>query len=268
MLTRLNSLWVGNRLGYLEQLCLRSAVSLGHPFTLYSYMPDQLVDVPPGVDVADAADIMPEDRLLRYSDTGSVQLGANFWRCWLLEKGVGYWVDMDLIFLRPLDFEQSYVFGWEYENWINNALLWAPADSPFVRDLIDIPKPNRRPPWYGPRRSLAFYWQRFRKGRIGLEDMPWGTYSSGLVTYLVKKHKLTRCALPPHVFYPVRWKDARTLYDPAAVVEAMLHQETRTVHMWNSRLVGLSDKPPPDGSYVDVQCRLHGVDVEAALEAH
>src|SRR5690242_2392198 len=100
MLERLNSLWVGERLGYIEQLCIASAMVAGHPFTLYSYTPDIIENVPDGVEIRDAREIMPEERLVRYADSGAIQLGANFFRYELLLKGAGYWVDMDFCFLR------------------------------------------------------------------------------------------------------------------------------------------------------------------------
>jgi hypothetical protein len=220
-LVQFNSLWVGPPLGYLERLCLASAAAAGHQFTLWSYDPEKLEGVPPGTDLRDAAEVLPKNRLLRYRDNGSVQLGANLWRIELLAQGRGCWVDMDFIFLKPFDFD-DYIFGWEYENWINNAVLFAPKNSPMVADLQAIPQPNRCPPWYGPRNKLKFYWRRFREGHIGLEDLPWGTFSAGLVTYVVKRNKLQRHAQKPEVFYPVRWKDARSLYESAAVVEAMI----------------------------------------------
>ena len=49
----LHSLWIGPRLGYLEQLCIRSAHALGHPFTLWCYAPRELVGVPAGTIVRD-----------------------------------------------------------------------------------------------------------------------------------------------------------------------------------------------------------------------
>jgi hypothetical protein len=260
MLERLNSLWVGDRLGYIERLCLTSALAVGHPFTLYSYTPDALRDVPKGVELCDARDVMPEEKLVRYSDSGAVQLGANFFRYALLMKGLGYWVDMDFCFLKPLDFNIPYVFGWEYENWINNALLRIPAQSKMVHDLCNIPQTNRRPPWYGPKSTLRYYWNRLTKGDIRVQDLPWGTFSAGMVTYLAKKHGVAEQAQGPAVFYPVRWKDARALFGPTELVDQMITPETRAVHMWYSRLVGLVDKPPPRDSFIDVLCRKYGIE--------
>jgi hypothetical protein len=205
---------------------------------------------------------MPRERLLTYADSGSVALGANLWRYELLAKGLGYWVDMDFYFIRPLDYTAEHVFCWEYEGWINNALLRAPADSAFVRDLTTIPQPNVCPPWYGPRRRLGFYWQRLTKGHMGLEHYPWGTFSSGLVTHSVRKNELQPYALSPDHFYPVRWKDARMLYGPVDELEALLSEETRAVHMWHSRLVGLKEKPPEPGTYMHKICTRLGIDTD------
>lgn len=257
----INSLWVGERLGFIERLCVQSALATGHGFRLFSYEPDKLKSVPTGVELRDAADIMPREKLISYADTGSVALGANFWRYHLLSKGFSPWCDMDLLFLRHFP-NDDYVFGWEHAGWINNAVMAAPADSPFVRDLLDVPTPNKRPPWFGPRRSLLFHLRRFREGYLGFEDMPWGTYSSGLVTYLVKKHRLTRTAKAPAAFYPVTWADAHTLYGPAERVERLIKPETIAVHLWHSRLGDLRLRPPPEESYIGKMAKKLGVEFE------
>lgn len=255
----LHSLWVGSTLGYLERLCLASAADVGHELTVWSYEPSRLEGVPSGTVVRDAAEVMPYDKLLRYRDSGSVALGANLWRVELLAAGLGCWVDMDLIFLRPLDFGTPYIFGWEYEKRINNSVMYAPKESPAVNDLQNLPQPNKRPPWYGPRKSLEFYWQRLRQGRLEIEDYPWGTFSAGLLTHVIKKHDLETFVQPPEVFYPIRWAEARSLYGPAEKVEEKLSPSTRTVHMWNSRLVGLKEEPPTEGSYIKKLCQQFDV---------
>ena len=260
MLERLNSLWVGDHLGYIEQLCLASALAVGHRFTLYSYSPDTLRGVPEGIDLRDAREVMPEDKLVRYSDSGAIQLGANFFRYALLAKNLGYWVDMDFCFLKALDFEESYVFGLEYENWINNALLRIPSQSAMASDRCNIPQTNRRPPWYGPKRTALYYWARLTKGDVRVQDLPWGTFSSGMVTFLAKKHGVAEQAQSPAVFYPVRWKDARALFGPAEIIEKMITPKTHAVHMWYSRLIGLVDKPPPRDSFIDTLCKKYGIE--------
>ena len=103
-LQKLNSLWVGNKLGYLERLCLVSGLATGHEFTLWSYEPEKLEGVPVGIELRDAAEVMPRERLLTYADSGSVALGANFGATNCLQRDFGYWVDMDFYFLQPTRF--------------------------------------------------------------------------------------------------------------------------------------------------------------------
>lgn len=257
----LNSLWVGDGLSYLERLCLQSAMHHGHQFRVFSYAPKLLRGVPAGIEVRDAAEVMPKDKLISYAECpNGVALGANLWRYHMLAKGLGFWCDLDFVFLRPFDFAQPYVFGWELEGWINNAVMFAPSESDFVQDLFKFTQPNVRPPWFGPKRSAQFYWKRWRNGYLGLEHMPWGTYSAGLVTHLVKKRKLQRFAVDPRVFYPVRWSEARLVYDAAHRVNSKLTEETRAVHLWHSKLGHLVSSPPPEGSWIKEQCDRYGVE--------
>lgn len=258
-----NSLWVGPRLKYLERLCLQSAVACGHHFVLWSYEPDRLKDVPAGVELRDAAEVMPRDRMASYSGNGYVSLGANLWRYEMLAQDLGFWVDMDLIFLKPFDFAQPYVFGWQSHGLVNNAVIGAPADSPLVADLRALPRPNRRPPWFGVGKSTAFYWKRLTQGEVGLGDFPWATFGPGLLTYAVKKNKLGGFVQGEDVFYPLGWSDATDLYGPADLVERRVTARTHAVHMWHARLAGLRDAPPPPGSYLDIMCERLGVNTDA-----
>src|SRR3546814_4621693 len=74
---------------------------------------------------------------MRISDWSSDVCSSdlNLWRIELLAKGLGCWVDMDFIFLRPVTAATPYLFGLEHEGWINNAVVHAPADSALVVDL-------------------------------------------------------------------------------------------------------------------------------------
>ena len=202
---------------------------------------------------------MPEANLIAYANSGSYALGSNFFRYELLARGLGYWVDMDFYFLKELDFQDAYVFGWEHEHSINCAVLLLPFNSEMVSDLRDITRTNRCPPWFGPKRRASYYWNRVIKGTTGAQNLPWGTYGPGLVTYLARKYDVAKMAKPRSIFYPVRYQDARLLYGPAEVIEGMITPETKAVHMWHSKLFDLHDKPPPPGSYMDVVCRKHDI---------
>lgn len=260
----LNSLWVGPKLGYLEQLCLRSALAAGHQFRLFSYAPDELSGAPPGVEVRNAAEVMGEEKLLFSSESGFVALDSDFWRYRLLQKGMGLWVDMDVIFLRPLELQDGFLFGWQDSATINNAVLGAPMDSAFVADLVGLPQPNHCPPWFGPKRRAQYMLRRLIRGDIGLADLPWGTYGPELVTYLVRKHGLEQFAQPSEVLYPIPWQQASILYDQARVARTYLTTNTRAIHMWHGRLGQLASRAPPAGSFIAEMCERFGVETSVA----
>lgn len=266
MLDRLNSLWIGEQLGYLERLTIISALAVGHPFTLYSYTKKKLSGVPSGVEVRDANEVVRYTELAHFFDGGWAALGTDFFRYAMQAMELGYWVDLDLYFVRPLDFQDEYVFGWEHETSINGAVLRLPAKSAMVRELCDIGHVDWRPPFYGPRKTAIFYWRRLTEGHIGAENYRWGTFGPMVLTYLAKKHGLRGRAQQRSVFYPVRHRHANLLCGPAERVENELTKETRTVHFWRSILNREARVAPPRGSYLEAACRRHGVDVPTGGE--
>ena len=115
-----------------------------------------------------------------------------------------------LYFLRPLDFRDDYVFGWEHEtSIINGAILRPPPDSAVVREHCGIPHLNWRPPFYGMRKSVQFYWRRLSQGDIRPENYRWGTFGPAVLTYLAKKHRVSNRARERAVFYPIPHGDAK-----------------------------------------------------------
>src|SRR5271163_711019 len=257
MLPRLNSLWIGEQLGYLEGLTLASALSVGHLFTVYSYTPEKLRGVPTGVEIRDANEVAPYQTLAHYFDGGSAALGTDFFRYAMQAKGLGTWVDLDLYFIRPIDFEDEYVFGWEHRTSINGAVLRLPANSDMVRELCDIPHVNWRPPFYGPRKTAIFYWRRLTEGDIRPENYRWGTFGPMFLTYLAKKYGVAKRAKKRSVFYPVTHHNWKLLCGPPELVKAELSEETRTVHLWRSVLSRKTRAAPPPGSYLEAVCRRH-----------
>ena len=260
MLDVLNSLWIGERLGYIERLTMISALSVGHPFRLYSYAPDRLRDVPSGVEVRDANEVAVYGVLAQYFDRGLSALGSDFFRYAMQAKGLGCWVDLDLYFVKAIDFQDDYVFGWEHETSINGAVLRLPGQSDMVRELSELPHVNWRPPFYGLRKTASFYLKRLREGDIHADNYRWGTFGPAFLTYLAKKYHVSERARDRSVFYPLRHRQARLLCGPPELVESQLTRETRTVHLWNSVLSPAARVSPPLGSYLEAACRRHGLD--------
>ncbi len=64
------SLWIGEKLHYLNQLCLKSHVVAGHKTILYCA--DKVDNVPEGVEVRSASEIMDIHRALVEATSASV----------------------------------------------------------------------------------------------------------------------------------------------------------------------------------------------------
>lgn len=113
-----HGLWVGSALSNLELLTLRSFVTNGHEFRLWTY-DDFQSDVPQGVVLCDASAIIPKEKVFRrrHHDPvlgiGKGSIGSPFsdmFRYRLLYEHGGWWTDMDVTCLRPLSIENQYYF--------------------------------------------------------------------------------------------------------------------------------------------------------------
>lgn len=128
------SLWIGE-LSPLERLCMASFVHCGHTFELFRYEP--VDDVPPGVVVRDAADILPPARIHRNQlgkGKGSYAAFADVFRYQMLSDLGGWWVDMDVFCLRPFDFAAPYVLGAE-DKPVANGVIKAPRGCPLMKRI-------------------------------------------------------------------------------------------------------------------------------------
>jgi len=137
-----HGLWIGP-LSRLELLTLCSFVAKGHEFHLWRYekTPNSL---PRGVAIRDANEILPRDQIFRkrVADNdlgiggGSYALFADVFRTKLLHEQGGIWVDMDVLCLRPFDFEQPYVFRGHRMGAVLNVIK-CPAGTKLTGDLLD-----------------------------------------------------------------------------------------------------------------------------------
>lgn len=139
------SLWVGNPLTDIETYCIRSFQNAGHEFHLYTY--GNVENIPKGVVIKDGNEIMPEKELFQLKST-FLPFSDIFRYKMLYEKG-GYWVDMDLICIKKLNFKEPYVFSSErtiqkgaykivdFKYVPNIGVLKAPPKSEFYKTLYE-----------------------------------------------------------------------------------------------------------------------------------
>jgi hypothetical protein len=202
-------LWIGDRLSTLERLSITSFLAHGHEYHLYTY---QSVDnVPCGARFEDARSVLPESMIFQYAKYPSYAGFANYFRYKLLLERGGWWVDTDVVCLRPFEFAEDHVFASELAGdgtlTPSSGIIKAPAGSA----------------------AMGFAWQECR--RKDTARLTWGETGSRLVAEAVRRCSLERFVVGCATFAPLpSYEWSRTL-DPVQV--PTFPEETRAIHFWN-----------------------------------
>lgn len=242
----LSTLWIGPELTFLERACLRSAMACGHEVILYCYEPP--AGIPSGVELRDAAEILPQSQIIRHRN-GSPSLFSNRFRYELMHQGEATWIDCDLYFVAPLPHVDGYLMGEQGGGTINGAVLRLPADSGLLASLRELFEERIVPPWLAWRSRLVARWRLLTTGRSGLAQMPWGSAGPEALTWLAAKHGVVDRAQPKEWFYPVHWTEADWICNPSRKLDEMIGPETVAVHLWNERLKPYDLASAPAGSF-------------------
>jgi hypothetical protein len=257
----LQSLWIGPRLSALERLALASWRAHGHPVHLYVYR--ELAGVPSGVVLCDASQLIPEREVFTHTRRALRGQGgyggfANWFRYELLHARGGWWVDTDVVCLRPLDFPDPYCFGWQDAARINNAVLKAPAGSALTRALVEIARePHVGWPWAPRLRRLAARAaQLVRRRPRG--DLAFGQTGPTALTAAVEHLGLSPHAHPPACFFPIRWQDWELPFVSAPHARELVAR-SHAVHLWNEML---------RRKKVDKEARFHPDSLVETWKAH
>lgn len=257
---KLNALWVGGDLTYIEQLCLTSALRVGHEVDLWAY--EQIGNVPAGVKIRDAREVMPESMVIWHKQRNTPGVGADLFRIFLQKQARGCYIDCDLLFLKPI-LDAEYIFCWDTPNivhkagrvptpsLVNNAVLKLPSNCPIIDSILALAaaKPIV-PPWWPLRRRVK---QRL-KALIGrdrkIDNLPWITLGPSALTHFTREHRLLHKVLPSEIFYPVPPRHAAELFAPSAAIHDCITDRTVAVHLWHSKIGSFKNAPPPVGSFM------------------
>ena len=153
-----NGFWYGSELGELEKLCIESWIQNGYEFYLWVY--DLDIEVPDKVVIANANHIVQFSEYFTYDEghsKGTPIAFSNLFRAELLYQRGGLYTDLDVLCLKPYDFNNRFVFseqvdsGWDYH--VATCILYSEnAGEELFKDWIDwiIAKRNNwRPTTHG-----------------------------------------------------------------------------------------------------------------------
>lgn len=122
------SLWVGDRMSKIQQLCLSSFVAYGHSVSLFVY--GNRDDVPPGVMVRDASKIMPLDNI------GHLAHFADVFRFNMVQQtGIG-WIDADTLCLTEDWSFLDNCYAISEKGSIQNGIFRLPPESEILDFIV------------------------------------------------------------------------------------------------------------------------------------
>jgi hypothetical protein len=240
------SFWFGDIVPMYQRLAMKSFLDHGHQYVLYAY---KALDVPAGVILRDASEILPESSVFFYGEKAGVGRGSvagfsNLFRYHMLCRVGGWWVDADVICLSGSVPASDVFIAWEDEDIVGSAIIALPTNHILARDLRDA-------------------------AEVAGSDVQWGATGPKLLTRLVHEREILNLVQPQTFAYPVQSVDALHLLIPERRDEV----NERTLgkpflHIWTEvqrRAVILPSMAPPAGSVLSDLFARHGFDLTSCL---
>jgi hypothetical protein len=261
------SLWIGERLQYLNQLCLLSHVRQGHPTTLYCT--DEVENVPEGVEVRPASEIMQINREI--VEQTSASFLSNVFRYKMIRATDAIWIDCDAFCHRPFPDEMHNIFaGHGFRGALNCGVVYIPPRGELIDRLLDyydnLPD---APPWFNKNQrrkldkqdpSLPHPVRIYKAERTAFGPQAFTYFAQATGDYAK--------ALSPDYLYLVPFQLNDVFYDPHGRVEGHFTDNTLSVHLYtNGTRPWWRKHVPLENSYAWRMCQEIGVDPAQALEA-
>jgi len=207
----------------------------GHAFHLYAYQ--NIKNVPNGVDLLDANEIISFDRIFKDS-RGGIASFSDWFRYKLLYDRGGWWVDMDSICLKRFDMDKDYCFSTErigyHDTIINIGYIKSPAKADFLVEILEYITPKLK------------------------EQVIWGDFGPKLFNAVLETYDSKGYVNPPEVFCPI---------NPYDVINLTIKQEyvpdknTYAIHLWNEmwriRQLNKNVKYHQDSIYEQLKARYN-----------
>jgi len=196
----------------MERLCLASFVYHGHPIELYAY--EDIENVPDGVIVRDGNDILPENMIFEYKEHKSFSGFSNYFRYKLITEKGGWWVDTDIVCLKPFDLTEPFVFCSEEvlplgqgNSHVGSCVIKGPPGNILTKSAFETCM-NKKP-----------------------QELVWGEIGPGLVKEMVEKFSMQSFMKAPEWFCPIPGCLWHAVLNPE--VDIRFNEDTRSIHLWN-----------------------------------
>ncbi|MGB3315606.1 MAG: hypothetical protein WBB85_14450 [Albidovulum sp.] len=260
------SLWIGTRLHYVNQICLKSHLAEGHPVILYCA--DKVENVPDGVEVRPADEIMKIDR--EVVEATSPSFISNVFRYKMIQATGAIWIDCDALCYRPFPEDMDYIFGGHgLRGALNCGVVGMPRECELMDQLLD---------YYDNLPDYPAWWGKQQRKKMDRQDPS--------LPKAARIYKAERTAFGPQAFtyyarltgdvdkametdglYPVPFQLNDVFYDPYSQVEKHFTDNTLSVHIYtNAARPWWRKNAPMPGSYIARMAEKYEVDPKLALE--
>lgn len=262
------SLWIGGNLSFIEQVCLKSFADHGHRTILYTY--EKVDNCPSGVELMDANTIFPSSDFIRHEGSGSPAVHADAFRYKMIALQNVIWVDADMLCIKPWDFKDQWVFGWEKTGrLVCNAVLGLPR---FSRTLLALNKfcedEYPIPPWAKDEERAQLEAAHAAGNPVHVSALKWGVWGPSALTYFLNKTGEMEHVKPQMAFFQISFKERRDLITPGYMVEEKIDDGCYGVHLWNRRLsrrlITHEGGVPHPESFLGRALQRHNIDPTAA----
>lgn len=231
------SFWFGSRLTALQVLSLRSFVALGHDVHLYTF--DRIDNVPDGIRLLDASTILPRDSVFTYVrgfGRGSPSAFSNLFRYKLLFEKGGWWVDTDVVCLRPFAIDSEFVFASErdVDGHVTAAscVIKSPPGAAWLQHCLAVAEERDK------------------------ATLQWGEIGPKLVDAAITQFALRQFLVPPHVFNAIDYFAFDEIQAPAFDLQRL--DESLGVHLWSQKWLSNCRDPDFDGAEDSLYATLRG----------
>jgi hypothetical protein len=168
MPTIVNGLWLGRKLGIIEELTLRSFTYFGHEFHLWHYEPITGIEIPEGVVLRDGNELLPSNKIFRYPEKMLLNFGggsyvgfSEIFRYKLLYELGGWWSDLDVACLKNLDeIQEDYFFRNHGVLSVVGNIMKTPPKSELMQKCFERAEREvnaQQTDWHHAIRILCFY---------------------------------------------------------------------------------------------------------------
>nr|WP_309502407.1 hypothetical protein [uncultured Roseovarius sp.] len=262
-------LWVEGPMSFVELLCAKSFVDVGHHVKLYHY--GEIPNAPDYVETVDGNTVLNADEFITHHRTGSFALFSDVFRYHLLQQTDRLiWADLDAYCVKPFESETGHFFGYESRRSINGGVLGLPSDSEALGQLLEMTEDEYGiPEWFSDEEKQRLQALKDAGQPEHVSLMPWGVWGPHALTHYLKKTGEAKYALPIKGLYPVGFRHRRRLMKRKMRkdIEAKITDDTYSVHFYGRRVrefLAMRGGRPQGASYMGQLLAKHGIDAEAA----